>query len=249
MNGIFDIQNKIAKVIELDRGYIRLLDVSKGCIQLSFAILSCQEASIFPLTTSQLGELISLGMIVLYQPKVQLPTNIQASDVQSHDIPTTVSETPRIQSPESECKTSHNIDNTPHISHFTKTGDPSDLESENTSHISHFTKTGDPSDLESENTSYNSPHISHFIKIGGPSDLVSKTTSHNIDNTSPISHFTKTGDPSDLESENTSHNTPPISHYTEAGVPSDLEPEELHQGMYVNTCCTMSLFIIIGQSH
>ena len=224
MNDIIAIQTKIAKVIKLDRGYIRLLDVSKGCIQLSFAILSCQEVSIFPLTTSQLSELISLGIIVLYQPKVQLPTNTQASDVQFHDIPTTVSETPCIQSPESECKTSHNIDNTPHISHFTKTGDPSDLESENTSHntthISHFTKTGDSSDLESENTSYNSPHISHFIKIG---------------------------DPSDLESEYTSHNTPPISHYTEAGVPSDLEPEELHKGMYVNTCCT--LFIVIGQSH
>ena len=130
MNDIIAIQSKIAEVIELDCGYIRLLDVSKGCIQLSFAILSCQEASVFSLTTSQLSELISLGIIVLYRPKVQLPTNVQASDIQSHDIPTTVSETPRIQSTESECKTSHNIDDTPHISHFTKTEDPSDLESE-----------------------------------------------------------------------------------------------------------------------
>ena len=154
MNDIIAVQTKIAEVIELDCGYIRLLDVSKGCIQLSFAILSCQEASIFPLTTSQLGELTSLGMSVLYQPKVQLPTNIQASDIQSHDIPTT--------------------------------------------------KSGI---------------------------------------TTPI---TETGDLSDLEFENTSHNTPPI---TKTGDSSDLEPEELHKGMYVNTCCTMSLFIIIGQSH
>ena len=48
MNDIIAIQTKIAKVIKLDRGYIRLLDVSKGCIQLSFAILSCQEVSISP---------------------------------------------------------------------------------------------------------------------------------------------------------------------------------------------------------
>ena len=135
-------------------------------------------------TVVQLSELISLGRIVLYQPKVQLPTNIPASDIQSHDIPTTVSETPRIQSTESECKTFHNIDDTPHISHFTKTGDPSNLESEITSHNVDDT-----------------PHISHFTKTGNPSDLQSETTSHNIDDTPHISHFTKTGDPSDLESE------------------------------------------------
>ena len=94
-NDMYAVEHTIARVINLDHGHILILDVAKGCVQLSFAILSFQTAKLFPITTAQLGELLRFGITILNQPNVSQSNRHTAfSSIRSHiiDIPITGSQ-------------------------------------------------------------------------------------------------------------------------------------------------------------
>lgn len=59
---IYVVQINIAKVLDLDPEHLFVRDIRKGCIQLTFGILS--GAGLFPLTSSQIEELLHLGIHV-----------------------------------------------------------------------------------------------------------------------------------------------------------------------------------------